>query len=45
MFRLVFGSVYCAFDTCDALMIAIYIYALVMYICNVYLVSCLFVYI
>jgi hypothetical protein len=33
------------FDTCDVLMIAIYIYPLVMYICNVYLVSCLFVYI
>jgi hypothetical protein len=31
MFRLVF-------DTCDALMIAIYIYLLVMYVCNVYLV-------
>jgi hypothetical protein len=24
------------FDTCDALMIALYIYPLVMYICNVY---------
>jgi hypothetical protein len=33
------------FDTCDALMIAIYIYPLVMHICYVYLVSCLFVYI